>query len=353
MIQKPDRSAFTALDFLDWQQSGSLILTPKFQRRGIWNTPARSYLIDTILRGMPIPPIFLRVRQSDDKKRTVREVIDGQQRIAAVTEYIGGNYALSSNLGGAHAGHYFEELPQEDQDRIRQYSFMCEVFAAIGDAEVLELFARLNTYSVPLNAQELRNGQFFGPFKQTAYSLANEHLEFWRQNRLFTELAIARMKEVELVSELMILQIDGLQDKKKSINTFYALFDQKFPGKRQIESRLRSVIDVIGVATGDILRSSEFRRVPLFYSLFSATFHRMYGLPKEKLKTKRSSSLSRVESEGLREALLTLSDQVSLAKQGEEIPGAYERFVTACLQQTDNLRPRQTRLHEIYRRAFL
>ncbi len=57
-MQKPDRSSFTALNFLDWQETGNLILTPKFQRRGIWKTPARSYLIDTILRGMPVSPVL-------------------------------------------------------------------------------------------------------------------------------------------------------------------------------------------------------------------------------------------------------------------------------------------------------
>jgi uncharacterized protein DUF262 len=351
-MQKPERSAFAALDFLEWQEGGTLILTPKFQRRGIWKTPARSYLIDTILRGMPVPPVFLRVRQSDDRKKMVREVIDGQQRIAAVTDYINGKYALSSNLGGDYSGKYFDDLEESNQDVIRQYSFICEVFAAIEDAEVLQIFARLNTYSVPLNAQELRNGNFFGPFKQSAYSLASQHLEFWRQNRLFTEQGIARMKEVELVSELMILQIDGLQDKKKSINDFYEMYDEKFPGRRQIEARLRSVIDAINDALADLLVNSEFRRVPLFYSLFSAVFHRMYGLPNEKLRTKHSA-LSRSDEAGLREAVLKLSDQVSRAKQEESIPDAYERFVAACLQQTDNLRPRQTRLNEIYKRAFM
>jgi hypothetical protein len=301
---------------------------------------------------MPVPPIFLRVRQSDDRRRMIREVIDGQQRIAAVTEYINGKYALSSNLGGDYGGLHFDDLTGELQDVIRQYSFICEVFAAIEDAEVLQIFARLNTYSVPLNAQELRNGNYFGPFKQSAYSLASEHLEFWRQNRLFTEQGIARMKEVELVSELMILQLDGLQDKKKSINDFYENNDQKFPGRRQIETRLRAVIDSINEVLEDSLRNSEFRRIPLFYSLFAVVFHRMYGLPREKLKTRRSGQLYRSDQEALRDTVLKLSEQVSLAKQEEEIPDVYERFVNACLRQTDNLRPRQIRFNEIYKRAF-
>ena len=91
---------------------------------------------------------------------------------------------------------------------------MCLMFGDISDGEVLETFARLNTYAVKLNAQELRNGRFFGLFKQSAYTLAFEHVEFWRRNGIFSERNIARMLEVELTSELLIALLDGLQDKK-------------------------------------------------------------------------------------------------------------------------------------------
>ena len=90
----------------------------------------------------------------------------------------------------------------------------------IDDATVLEIFARINTYSVALNAQELRNGKYFGEFKKAVYALALRHLEFWRDTRVFTDAAIARMHEAQLVSELLVMQMDGLQDKKSSIEDF-------------------------------------------------------------------------------------------------------------------------------------
>jgi hypothetical protein len=353
-MQKSERSSYTPLDFLTWQESGALVLTPKFQRRGVWNTPARSYLIDTLIRGMPVPPIFLRVTQSEDKRRTVREVIDGQQRISAVLDFLNNKFALSSNLDAPYSKKYFAELALEYQDAIREYAFMCEIFSGIGDSEVLQIFSRLNLYSVPLNAQELRNGRFFGPFKQAAYSLATEHLEFWRKNRIFTERNIARMSEVELVSELMILELDGLQDKKRSIDGFYEKYDQQFSERRKVEERFRSVIDVISEAlSDDILSASEFRRTPIFYSLFAAIFHRMFGMPKEELPTNPSGRLLKSEGEKLRDTVLMLSEKVIQAKQDEKVSQVYERFVVACIRQTDNIRPRQIRFNEIYKRAFL
>lgn len=85
---KPDRSNYTPLDFLEWDDTKTLVLTPKFQRRRAWTDAARSSLIDALLRDMPVPPIYLRVRQSDDKKRIVREVVDGQQRVASVLKLL-------------------------------------------------------------------------------------------------------------------------------------------------------------------------------------------------------------------------------------------------------------------------
>lgn len=207
-MKKPERSSYTVLDFQEWDETGSLIISPKFQRRGVWNRSARSFLIDTMLLGMPIPPIYLRIVQDESRTRVTREIVDGQQRISAVLEYLKGDYSLGKNIESDCVGKRFESLSVGEKDRITQYPFICEVFTGVEDDEVLRIFARLNTHSVSLNAQELRNGKYFGPFKQSVYELALEHLQFWRENKLFSERGIARMSEAELTSELMILQLD-------------------------------------------------------------------------------------------------------------------------------------------------
>ncbi len=350
-MQRPERSTYTPLDFMGWREAKSLVLVTRFQRRGVWKAAARSYLIDTLIRGMPVPPIYLRVTQSEDRKRMVREVVDGQQRIAAVFGYIDGRYALSRSLDSPYAGKAFSEIGRKEQDAIREYGFICEVLHGVSDSEVLEIFARLNTYSVPLNKQELRNGSYFGYFKQSAYRLAHEHIEFWRRHRVFSERNIARMLEVEITSELMIAELDGLQDKKKSINGFYAKYDDEFKDRERIESRFRTIIDVIDGALGDSLEDSEFRRPPLFYSLFCAVYHRLFGLPKQTLPTPKKR-LSETERRSLYAAAIELSEKIVAAREEEPVADAFSSFVTACLRQTDNIQPRQTRLTVLYKTAF-
>ena len=350
-MEKPDRSSYTPLDFMAWSETQAMVLAPKFQRRGVWSTPARSFFIDSLIRGMPVPPLYLRVTQSEDKTRVIREVIDGQQRIAAVLDFVKGKYSLSRSLGSEYGGKQFKDLAVKHQDSIRQFGFICEIFHGVSDAEVLEIFARLNTYSVQLNNQELRNGTYFGQFKQSTYSLAHEHLEFWRRHKLFTERAVARMLEVELTSELIIAQIDGLQDKKKSIDSFYAIYDEEFKLRHQNEVRFRKTIDTINDSIGDVLKESAFNRAPLFYSLHCAVFHRMFGLPNEEIQTPKKH-LTADERHNLKMSVLQLSEKIEATRHNEPVPKKYLPFIAACLRQTDNLQPRRTRLQFVYSHAF-
>ena len=106
-VYQTSSSGYTPTDFLEWRQSRTLVITPKFQRRGVWKTPARSFFIDTLLRGMPVPPIYLRLVQSSDTKKQIREVIDGQQRLHAVLDYVDGKFRLSRTLIAPWASKFF------------------------------------------------------------------------------------------------------------------------------------------------------------------------------------------------------------------------------------------------------
>lgn len=350
---RPERSTYTPLDFRGWNETGALVLSPKFQRRGVWTTAARSYLIESLLLGMPVPPIYLRIIQNRERNRVIREVIDGQQRIAAVLDYVSGKYGLSKSVESEAKGKRFAQLTQTQQDRITQYSFICEVFQGIEDRDVLQIFARLNTYSVKLNAQELRNGRFFGPFKQAAYALALDYLEFWRTQRIFTERKIARMGEVELTSELLILGLDGLQDKKKSIDHFYDAFDVQFPQRKKAERQFRLTVDALSEACGEVLPQSEFHRPPLFYSLYACVYHRMFGLQNCRIASPVRGKLTSDDKQGVRDGVGKLSSILLEAETEEgEIRQAYKRFVAASLRQTDNVKPRQIRLEFLYNHSF-
>jgi len=351
-MTKANRSEYTALDFQSWQQQDSLNITPKFQRRAVWTTPAKSYLIDTLINQMPVPPLFIRVVQSDDRKKIVREVVDGQQRISAVLDFVAGKYTLSKTLDSPYAGRSFGKLPIYAQDAITTFPFICEILQGISDKEVLEIFSRLNQNSVPLNDQELRNGTFFGYFKQSAYRLAYEHVGFWKSMNIFSDQKIARMLEVEFTSELLIAQMVGMQDKKKSISTFYEKYDDEFPQRTKFEDRFRKTIDIIGQSLGENLKDTPFKRTPIFYSLFCAVYHRLYGLPKLKSSTPQKA-LSNTEQQNLLSTVARLSEALQQYEEDDDkLPPSLRRFAIASSRQTDNIEPREIRASTIYRVAF-
>lgn len=347
---RADTTSFTVLDFLEWDAASSLSLTPKFQRRHVWKNPAKAYLIDTILRGMPIPPIYLRTTQSEKGDRVIREVVDGQQRLTAIIEFYKNQFPLPRSFDPRYAGKSYDKLSPELQDSFKEYSFVVEILKGASDKEVLEVFARVNTYSIPLNDQELRHGKYFGPFREVAESIAHEYLEFWRRNKIFSETGIARMSEVELVSELMIMALAGLQDKKKSIDKFYEEYDATFKERGTVEKRVREVLDETQAALSEVLPNSEFSRVPLFYSLFAAVYHRRFGLRGEAISPKRP--LTAEDRRKLTDTVIGLSEVLSADKKHGTVPLGLQAFVTASLRQTDNLGPRQVRFNTIYSKAF-
>jgi len=366
---EPHITTYVGLDLLAWRQQGVLILSPKFQRRGVWSSAARSYFIDTLLRGFPVPPLHIRLLR-EPKRGLVREVVDGQQRLRALFDFIEGKYRLSSQVGDEWANKTFERLDQADRDRLQEFRFSVYQYQNIDDATVLEIFARINTYSVALNAQELRNGRYFGEFKKGVYTLALRHLEFWRDTRVFTDAAIARMHEAQLVSELLVMQMDGLQDKKSSIEDFYKHLDEgwsaetarwetkkrvvplEWLSRRESESRVDAVLDAIGEVVGDMLPESEFRRVPLFYTLYTAFYHRIYGIPGFDRPTPKRP-FGDDAGVRLRATVDALSELVSEKPKLEDLRGWRREFLLAAARQTDNVAPRRTRLEVVWDQAEL
>ncbi|WP_207787846.1 DUF262 domain-containing protein [Candidatus Thiosymbion oneisti] len=172
-------------DIRDWSEAGRLELRPDFQRREVWSTPARIMLMDTILRDVPMPKIFLASTIRDG--RTYRVVIDGQQRITAILEFLRDRFSLDDPYAGDEGEKTFSELDQATQDRFLSYQIDFNEAIKPTDEEVREVYARVNKYTVPLNKQELRRADFPGDFLPVAEELAvNEYFthHFYRSSQI-------------------------------------------------------------------------------------------------------------------------------------------------------------------------
>ena len=268
--------SYSINDFKEWKERDELILSPKFQRRHVWSEKAKSYLIDTILRGLPIPPIFIREKIDLSTKKTVREVIDGQQRLSTILDYLNDGLKVLKTHNEDYGDLYFSELPMDIQNEILLYNISVNA-VRLEDKEILGIFARLNTYTVPLNKNELWNAKYFGLFKQTVHSLAHDYYTFWIESGILSEQKITRMGDVDLVSELLIAIIDGIQD-KKVIENYYKKLDDEFDQREEVKQKFNNTMDTIGKIYYEILPNSYFNGLPLFYTLFCVIFDLLYGL---------------------------------------------------------------------------
>lgn len=154
----------------DWK-SGDLILDPKFQRRKVWDDIRSSRLIESALLEVPLPVFYL-AENSDGKQ----EVIDGQQRLYAFFRFLDNAYPLTGlrelpNLNGQ----YLHDLGRAYQKQVRNYPVRTVVFKKESDERLrFQIFERLNTGAVPLNAQELRNCVYRGPYNDLLHDLSRD-----------------------------------------------------------------------------------------------------------------------------------------------------------------------------------
>jgi len=274
-----DSRTYSVNDFREWNDRKELQLQPKFQRRNVWSDKARSYLIDSIIRGKPIPKIFIRQDIDPKTKRTVRDVVDGQQRLRTIFSFLQDGFKVSKAHSSEYGGKSYSELPEEVQTAILKYELSVDLLLDAPDKEVLDIFARLNSYAVKLNAQELRNATYFGEFKTLAYSLGFEYVSFWRENHIFTDAQILRMHEAELTSDLLIALLDGIKS-RKAIDAYYKKYDDTLKDKAKLSQCFRKTMDAIGALNAGALVGSPFKSPVLFYSLFCAIHHHLHGLPR-------------------------------------------------------------------------
>ena len=276
-----DSRTYSINDFLEWHDKGQLILSPKFQRRSVWTDNAKSYLIDTIVRGKPIPKVFIRQSINVSSRQSIREIVDGQQRLRTIISFLNDGFMINKRHNEEFGGYYFSQLDSvnpEIQAIILNYEISADLLVNLPDAEILDIFSRLNSYSVTLNEQERINANHFGPFKILADNISHKYNDFWLNNNIINSQNVLRMGDVTLVSDLLIAMCDGIQTKKQ-IKSYYSKYENDFPYEEKVLRRnFDNTISVISNIFNGDLKSTEFKRIHVFYTLFTSIYHMIYGI---------------------------------------------------------------------------
>ncbi len=335
-----DSRTYSVNDFVEWDSAGQLELNPTFQRRAVWSEKAKSFLMDTVIRGKPIPKFFIRQKLNVTTKTSIREVVDGQQRMRTILSYIRDGFVISRSQNPEFGGKRFSQLPEDAQEQILSYELAVDLLINLPDQEILDIFSRLNSYAVILNEQEKLNAQFFGPFKIVSDRVGRKYTEYWRSSNILTAQQILRMGEVNLVADLLVAMIEGIKAKKR-IKGAYRAYELRFDHDIDIlENEFDVCMGVIQSMFPMGLKGLEFSRPYMFYSLFTTVYHCLYGLrglaaPQPALATQHELAASR--------SALEYVEELFTADPSAQFRPEERAFLAASRRATTDQSSRETR----------
>lgn len=307
---------------------GQLALAPEFQRNSIWPRAAKAYLIDTILNDRPIPLLFFQRISSAQTGRSGYAVIDGQQRLRAIFEFLDDRFKLSqSDKNAPYYNKKFSQLQKELQDEINDYDLVVQELTAYSDKDIKDIFVRMNKYVVKLSQQELRHAKAEGKFSEFVERLGK--WDFWKIKKVVSAQQLKRMRAIEFVAELTILLIEGPQDKKSAIDLYYVEYNRSFAKGPWVESLLKDYLSWIEKALPEI-HKLRYRSPTDLYSLIGA----LHDVSKE------GKNLKKINAQQKGKLLTDFAEKM----KRQNPTGDAARYLAAASRQTDNIQPRTTRI---------
>lgn len=233
-------------------KKGNIDLQPGFQRRGAWDDVRKSRLIESIIVGMPVPNVVL-AENKDRKGRFI--VIDGKQRLLAISEFTSDGYKLKGlDIRKDLNDRRFSDLSMDDREYLENATIRSTLIRNWSDENFLyALFYRLNSGSLPLSPQELRKALIGG-------NLLDSIDQYLAASKPFHEIFGAKLDRRMRDSELVLRFIAFDTSLPAYQGDFKALLDAT---TRRYESDWKN---------GELEAKQEFERLDLALGVTSNLF---------------------------------------------------------------------------------
>ncbi len=248
------------------------IYIPDFQRKFVWDRQRKCNYIESLLLGIPVPPMFLVLKDEFANM----ELIDGVQRLSTIDEFVNGNLKLQNlELLDTLNGYTFSRLHPSRQRKFNAIGIRYYVINESADEGVFaEVFKRINTGSKTLTEAEIRKGAFAN----------NKFYQFILNKCLildeFSDLFVARKKDPKLRGE-----------KEELISRFFAYSDRYLDFKHSVKHFINDYISDMGkIDFDEDAKLSELTR--------TLTFIKQY-IPNGFTKQENSKSIPRVRFEAI------------------------------------------------------
>lgn len=209
-------------------------LNPSFQRRDVWDQKKQSRFIESLIMNVPIPPIFM---GEDNYSKYV--VLDGRQRLTAIVKYLKNEYELKNlTVWSELNGKRFSDLAEMELDVTITRRFLPAVLLRRESSPEVkyDVFERLNTGGLNLNAMEIRNAIYRGRFTDLLHKCTEVRAfqQLWGIPESGTERKshkiYERMTDLELALRFFALgdaQRDPAKPKRPAFKTYLGIYMQK------------------------------------------------------------------------------------------------------------------------------
>lgn len=330
----------TIADYCNAMDRKEITINRDYQRSDkIWPAAAKSFLIESVLLGFPIPKIYLHSMTDLKTKKTIKEVVDGQQRSRAIHDYFHDKFALSGRLETNDVrGQRYSELDEDWQSRFVSYSLSIDLFIAASKNEVRQIFTRMNSYTVPLNPEEKRHAEYQGAFKWFIYNLSSQYSSMLRNYDVFSEKNLVRMQDMKLFTEVAHAIVHGVSTTNKTaLDSIYKKFDVDECAFSDVESQIRMAFDAIN--SFGFLESSNLSKPNIIYALALAIVIGNKAIP----NFEHQLIIDVANVDEVEERLAELSDALTL--EGKElIESNWKAFVDATASRTNVKAQREARI---------
>jgi len=253
-------------DFVKLHNQKKLIINKEYQRSEVWKQPKQQLLIDSILSDYDIGSIIL--RQKGDKW----EILDGQQRLKAIFDFVHGDFLLPKGTG--NGGKRWDELEPSVQwgEFMNRFVYTTKIYS-VDDETTSIIFLRVQE-GMPLNSAEKLNAMR-GNFRNKIFEISQH--PFFRQ----TGIAEFRFAYRYLSAQIALQEIgDGVLNhvfrdaKFRNLKEIYKNYKYDLPPKvfERMSSTLRFLQNNLGSVAQSIRKKSDFITIYLLASYIRQKF---------------------------------------------------------------------------------